>query len=381
MENAEAILGMVVHAKAMGSAYPDANLPENIEGSSDKWVNASVALVEKARGISDTFEAAATGQTAPLDAQDVAELENDHLDLAKAHEAIANGLKADFPTALRAIAYHGEAAEAHSLAANMGIVPVVEDGDLRQIAHTERVAQDLPVFTDNGDLMQTGWKLSHPAFLLSQKAMTQTVLDTAQGLVKSESQDNIFGIDPLAKDAGMELATPDLEIIEWIEKYGTPGHSGEGPGHPFRGNAYTSGINAEHFNIRPGHENFNAHDHLHAATLHTGIANRLAAEGKMSQAASHFHEAAYHSTQAAARYQKPGGFTAHPVGQAAIKLYEDTQGARDAFREAAKAGATSEDRMNAQDAADKAAIGARIASRVLGQVQSGQITSGQRRSS
>jgi hypothetical protein len=332
----------------MGSQYLDANLPENLVVGG-KLADAASSLSDRSRALDEKFEA---GASVPLDTE-LPDLADEHNNIAQGHLAIAGMLSSQYPSALRAIGYHEAAADAHKMAADV-------------------MTNTAP--KQNGYLNQTGWKLTHPAFLLSQKAHTQTALDTASGVVKSESQSSIAGESLLVKDA--TVTDIDNATEEWVLQFwkGGPG-SGEHDGHPFRGNRYTNAIHsADHHNVRAGTTHFGHEEHLAAATAHNSAAQTLMRMGKFNQAADHFREAAYHGAQAAKQLQTPGGLTQHSLGQNANSTYEENQQASQLARLASRTGDVN-DAANAQDAASKSAITAGQSERMLGQIGRGEMAS------
>jgi hypothetical protein len=90
-------------------------------------------------------------------------------------------------------------------------------------------------------------------------------------------------------------------VANWLEQVLKGGQgSGEGAGHPFRGNRYTNGVNASKtHDTRAGTEKFNYGQHLDSASQHVSIAKAYASRGEYGLARTALNEAAYHSAQAA----------------------------------------------------------------------------------
>lgn len=89
-------------------------------------------------------------------------------------------------------------------------------------------------------------------------------------------------------------------VANWLEQVLKGGQgSGEGAGHPFRGNRYTSGVGAaKTHDSRVGTEKFGYGEHLDSASQYVSIANAYASRGEYGLARSAMNEAAYHSSQA-----------------------------------------------------------------------------------
>ena len=134
------------------------------------------------------------------------------------------------------------------------------------------------------------------------------------------------------------------DVASEINKYGTKGHSGEGPGHPFRGNRWTSAVgSADQHNMRRGTESFDHGQHLDAAKAHIDAAHRALAGGHYNEAGHHFDEAAYHAAQAtkliqSPRHEYPFGGTqgTRRLGEKTSSLYESLHSAGEAARAASR---------------------------------------------
>lgn len=121
------------------------------------------------------------------------------------------------------------------------------------------------------------------------------------------------------------------DIANEINK-GGPG-SGEHDGHPFRGNAYTNGVqSAHHHNTIPGTEHWGHGQHLTAASSHIAAGRVALAHGEYGAAMKHFNTAANHAAQAS--NQAVHGSSSIEYGHHAELLYTAAHHAGDAAEKA-----------------------------------------------
>jgi len=137
----------------------------------------------------------------------------------------------------------------------------------------------------------------------------------------------IAGKEVVAEDDSSE----EKPVVDEVEKGGFG--SGENPGHPFRGNRYTSGVqSAGHHNIRPGTEHYGVGEHLTAASSHISAGRTAASHGQFGMAKEHFDEGAYHASQAAS--QAVHSPSSREMGHHAEVLYHAAHHAGDAAEKA-----------------------------------------------
>jgi len=134
----------------------------------------------------------------------------------------------------------------------------------------------------------------------------------------------------------------NADVAEWVVSFwkqapseiakGGPG-SGEGPGHPFRGNRYTGGVqSAGHHEMREHSRGWGHGQHMTGAAARIAAGRVALAHGDHGQAREHFNEAAFHASQASSQIAHGAG--SRELGHHAEALYHAAHHAGDAAEKA-----------------------------------------------
>lgn len=232
-------------AKDLGSLYPNAQLPDNFDAS-NPYVATAGQLMNDARMIVAIHENSTLHQNGvpPLVDEDYIVLAQKHGDLAEQHRQFAMQLQAANPTGyIQAISGHGDAYGAHLDAQRVAFMmaPVVVD------QHWDgKHGQILPARWNNENKV---WRAAHRAFLMSQQAFNRTSFDTGVAKSMGESLADVIRHDQDHDDWHAMHGDPpcksEADCARMRAKYSevkaeTGVAKGDSPGHPFRGNQWTS---------------------------------------------------------------------------------------------------------------------------------------------